>query len=70
VADNSPIARHPTATGNLESFTRLNECLGDFPPMHGLLRFHFLLTIKWWTYNLLTIKRSHPWAREMSCKAL
>jgi hypothetical protein len=29
VADNSPIARHPTATGNLESFTRLNECLGD-----------------------------------------
>jgi hypothetical protein len=35
----------------------------------GYCDFHFLLTIKWWTYNLLTIKRSDRWAREMSYKA-
>jgi hypothetical protein len=37
---------------------------------NGYCDFHVLLTIKWWTYNLLTIKRSERWAREMSCKAL
>jgi hypothetical protein len=36
----------------------------------GYCDFIFLLTIKWWTYNLLTIKRSDRWAREMSYKAL
>jgi hypothetical protein len=41
VADNFPIARQPTATGNLESFTRLNECLGDLPLIDYTVRNRF-----------------------------